>query len=212
MHVIGGHVLCNICMRLIGHHTVTINLYFLYFCELLIRHMGTINNDEIPLEAKAQGASVAKKEKKTKISFEECEAITKTIAYHLTWRRNTPKQKLEEARFRTKSIIIGRGRRFPIGIWEPIEQDIGDSMENLISIRKKVNLVNRILVTVRISPRIKRKRRRPYLRSIPTMKSTNGFSFSSAINPTTTTTTIASYFRTIQVIIITFYIAATFRS
>jgi DNA replication licensing factor MCM6 len=112
------------------------------------------DESEVPQEPAAKKQKKSKK--KTKISFEEYEAITNAVAGHL--------RALEGA---------GEGdeRGVPYMKWEDIlnwyleqcEQDIGDSLERLEEMRKKVNLVirrlintDRILVTVGDAPKSKK--------------------------------------------------------
>jgi DNA replication licensing factor MCM6 len=115
------------------------------------------DESEVPQESAAPASKKQKKsKKKTKISFEEYEAITNAVAGHLR-------------------ALEGSGERDERGVpylkwgdilnWylEQCEQDIGDSMEQLEDMRKKVNLVirrlintDRILVTVGDAPKSKK--------------------------------------------------------
>ena len=83
-----------------------------------------------------------KKRKKTKISFEEYEAMTNMIATHLrSLERDDDDDENEEATtLKWKEIIQ----------WylEQVEQDLGDSVERLEETRKKLMLVIRRLVNV----------------------------------------------------------------
>jgi DNA replication licensing factor MCM6 len=98
-----------------------------------------------------------KKKVKTKISFEEYEAITNAIAGHLrALEKEDPESDAPENPYWTWQQVLD---------WylEQVESDIGDSMEDLESMKKKVNLVirrlidvDRILVTVGDVPRSKK--------------------------------------------------------
>lgn len=111
--------------------------------------------DVVKPEIKAEDASASKhgkkkkkKKKKTKISFEEYEAITNAIACHL--------RALEEehAGAADGGMALDEANNYwtwqKVSNWylEQVEQDIGDSMEALESMRKKVNLVIRRLIDV----------------------------------------------------------------
>ena len=112
-------------------------------------------------DASKKSKKKKKKKKKTKISFEEYEAITNAIACHL--------RALEEENAQAPSESLDETNQYwtwqKVSDWylEQIEQDIGDSMEALESMRKKVNLVirrlidvDRILVTVGDVPKSKK--------------------------------------------------------
>jgi DNA replication licensing factor MCM6 len=77
-----------------------------------------------------------KPKKKTKISFEEYEAMAQTIAAHL---------RSLEREDSTQTVYLKWGE---VVEWylEHVEQDIGSSMEQLHDIRKKINLVIRRLL------------------------------------------------------------------
>ena len=101
-----------------------------------------------------------KNKKKTKISFEEYEAITNAIACHL--------RALEEEHAEAAGTFDGSNNYWTwqkVSDWylEQVEQDMGDSIEALDAMRKKVNLVvrrlidvDRILVTVGDVPKSKK--------------------------------------------------------
>lgn len=76
------------------------------------------------------------KKKKTKISFEEYEAITNAITTHL-------RSEEDEGRYLKWGEIVN---------WyiEQMEHDIGDSLERLEELRKKLNLVIRRLINIDI--------------------------------------------------------------
>lgn len=116
-----------------------------------------VDESEQPQESAAQASKKPKKsKKKTKISFEEYEAITNAVAGHLR-------------------ALEGSGEGDEGGVpylkwvdilnWylEQCEEEIGDSMAQLEEMRKKVNLVirrlintDRILVTVGDAPKGKK--------------------------------------------------------
>ena len=109
---------------------------------------------EVKTEEPASKGKKKKKKKKTKISFEEYEAITNAIAHHL--------RALEEEH---ADVGMDYWTWQKVSDWylEQVEEDIGDSMEALESMRKKVNLVirrlidvDRILVTVGDVPKSKK--------------------------------------------------------
>ena len=93
--------------------------------------------DELPSH-EPQNTREQEGSKKTKISFEEYESITNAIAGHL---RTLEVAEQEEARnMKWKDVVE----------WyvEQMENDIGDSIEELRNLRKKINLVIRRLVKV----------------------------------------------------------------
>jgi DNA replication licensing factor MCM6 len=133
----------------------------------------TATPSECPTEAKTEEAPASKKskkkkkKKKTKISFEEYEAITNAIAHHL---RALEEEFAQAAETQDgERMVLDEANNYwtwqKVSDWylEQIEQDIGDSMEALESMRKKVNLVirrlidvDRILVTVGDVPKSKK--------------------------------------------------------
>jgi hypothetical protein len=82
-----------------------------------------------------------KKKKKHKISFEEYEAIANAIATHLRSLEGEGDDEEAEPRYMKWSEVVE---------WylEQIEQDIGDSVDRLEDMRKKINLVIRRLINV----------------------------------------------------------------
>jgi valyl-tRNA synthetase len=131
----------------------------------------TTDQNKSPPEVKTEEPSASKttkkkkKKKKTKISFEEYEAITNAIACHL----RALEEEHAEASQAGGGMVVDEAINYwtwqKVSDWylEQIEQDIGDSMEALESMRKKVNLVirrlidvDRILVTVGDVPKSKK--------------------------------------------------------
>eukprot|EP00536_Pseudo-nitzschia_multiseries_P018406 jgi/Psemu1/321321/estExt_fgenesh1_pm.C_24880001 len=103
-----------------------------------------------------------KKKKKTKISFEEYESITSAIACHL---RALEEDQAAAAAEGGGAAVISYRTWQQASDWylEQVESDIGDSLEQLEAMRKKVNLVirrlievDRILVTVGDLPKSKK--------------------------------------------------------
>jgi len=108
-----------------------------------------------------------KKKKKTKISFEEYEAITNAIACHLRALEEEHASSVASSGggmvFGDETDVYWTWQRVSDWYLEQVETDIGDSMEALESMRKKVNLVirrlvdvDRILVTVGDVPKSKK--------------------------------------------------------
>jgi len=106
-----------------------------------------------------------KKKKKTKISFEEYEAIANAVASHLRSIEDEHDTESEES----KDHYLKWGQ---VVEWylEQVENDIGDSVEMLEEMRKKLNLVIRrllnvdlILVTVGNPPKNKREEQQTLL-------------------------------------------------
>jgi DNA replication licensing factor MCM6 len=138
----------------------------------------TTTQSKSPTEAKTEEALVSKKtkkkkKKKTKISFEEYEAITNAIAHHL---RALEEEFAQAAETQDGGMVLNEANNYwtwqKVSDWylEQIEQDIGDSMEALESMRKKVNLVirrlidvDRILVTVGDVPKSKKEEEKTLL-------------------------------------------------
>lgn len=117
----------------------------------------TADESKQPQESAAPGSKKQKKpKKKTKISFEEYEAITNAVAGHLRALEGSGEEDERGVPYLQWGDILN---------WylEQCEQDIGDSMERLEEMRKKVNLVirrlintDRILVTVGDAPKSKK--------------------------------------------------------
>jgi DNA replication licensing factor MCM6 len=117
--------------------------------------------EETKPEAEAQAEQPLKKKKKAKkkakISFEEYEAITNALAGHL---RALEGEAALEGEQVTSYLTWDKVSEWYL---EQCEEDIGDSMERLEEMRKKVNLVirrlidvDRILVTVGEAPKSKK--------------------------------------------------------
>lgn len=109
------------------------------------------------------GEEKAKKssKKKTKISFEEYEAITNAIAAHLRSLES------DEDESKTKHLTWKECLEWYI---EQMEHEIGDSMERLTDMRKKINLVirrlvntDRVLITLGDPPANKKEEQRAVL-------------------------------------------------
>mmetsp|Transcript_35493 Transcript_35493/g.85907 ORF Transcript_35493/g.85907 Transcript_35493/m.85907 type:complete len:1130 (-) Transcript_35493:2-3391(-) len=125
-----------------------------------------IDTDETAEPTESEGGSNKKskskksKKKKTKISFEEYEAITNAIAGHL---RTLERDGDPDSTVETTDLPYWTWDQVRNWYIEQVEADIGDSMENLEAMRKKVNLVirrlidvDRILVTVGDAPKSKK--------------------------------------------------------
>lgn len=114
-------------------------------------------SDQPQESSTAQDSKKPKKsKKKTKISFEEYEAITNAVAGHLRALEGSGEGDDDGVPYMKWGDILN---------WylEECEQDIGDSMAQLEELRKKVNLVirrlintDRILVTVGDAPKSKK--------------------------------------------------------
>ena len=92
-----------------------------------------------PPEENEEEEQPEKKSKKTKISFEEYEAITNAVAAHLR------SMESDDEDTSTKHMTWKEIVEWYI---EQMEHEIGDSMERLTEMRKKINLVIRRLVNV----------------------------------------------------------------
>jgi len=89
-----------------------------------------------------------KKKKKTKISFEEYEAITNAIACHLRAMEEEQAEAAAEGAVVDQSQTYWTWQQASDWYLEQVEADIGDSLEQLEGMRKKVNLVIRRLIEV----------------------------------------------------------------
>ena len=116
--------------------------------------------------ADAGGDNKKKKKKKTKISFEEYESITNAIAGHLRALEQediTTNNKTEDGGGMATEVTYWTWKQCLDWYLEQIESDIGDSLETLELMKKKISLVirrlidvDRILVTVGDVPKSKK--------------------------------------------------------
>lgn len=103
-----------------------------------LEHPGEYGSEGMHMDSTEKGLQKEPK-KKTKISFEEYESITNAIASHLrTLEGDGDEQQLQHIKW--KDVVE----------WyvEQMENEIGDSVEMLEQMRKKINLVIRRLVNV----------------------------------------------------------------
>lgn len=100
---------------------------------------GTQDDDPSTNETRVQSKEPKEDKKKTKISFEEYESITNAITTHLR-SLEADGDESESQHIKWKEVVE----------WyvEQMENDIGDSIEALEQLRKKLNLVIRRLVNV----------------------------------------------------------------
>ena len=113
-------------------------------------------SDESSVAKARDPTSKSKTKKKTKISFDEYESIANAIAIHLrSLESEDPNDESTSQYLKWKEVVD----------WylNQVEHEIGESMESLEDMRKKVNLVVRrlvnvdlILVTVGAAPKNKR--------------------------------------------------------
>mmetsp|Transcript_4771 Transcript_4771/g.10487 ORF Transcript_4771/g.10487 Transcript_4771/m.10487 type:complete len:170 (-) Transcript_4771:129-638(-) len=106
------------------------------------------DNDDANDVAKKKKRKKKKKKKKTKISFEEYEAITNAIACHLRAMEEEQAEAAAEGAVVDQSQTYWTWQQASDWYLEQVEADIGDSLEQLEGMRKKVNLVIRRLIEV----------------------------------------------------------------
>lgn len=124
-----------------------------------------------PVDAAAQPEGGKKKKKKTKISYEEYESIANAIATHLrSLEGDDDAEEDEENEGDIKKRYLKWSEVVEWYLEQVEQQEIGDSVERLKEMRKKINLVIRrlvnqdhVLVTVGDPPKNKREEQKTLL-------------------------------------------------